>query len=208
MILRLKGVDFKLEFVDQNKKDTKKWEEFKQRTQGRLKLPVIIHGDLEPMEDADTIAAYLETTFSPSLELEYSKEKKKKVNDAGRDLYSKFAMFMRNSAPDNDKKLRDALDKELDKLNAFLDEESPGAFLDGDTLKLPDCNLLPKLMHVKEAGQLKGLDLKNFKDIMKYLDEASKQSAFKETFTDSVKKDIKDSWQKKMGNSLGSNSRR
>ena len=205
MILRLKGLDFKQVFVDLNKKDTKKWEEFKQRSQGRLKLPVLIHGDLEPMEDADSIAAYLETTFPPQLDC--TEERKEKVNRAVRDLYSKFALFMRNSTPDNDKKLRDALIKELVKLNECL-ETSPGVFLDGDSLKLPDCNLLPKLMHVQEAGKLKGFELNNFKAVVDYLEEASKQSAFREIFTDPVRKDIKDGWRKKMGNSLCTNSRR
>lgn len=55
----------------------------------KIKIPVLIHGDFEPMEDADTIAAYLEDTFSePNLS--------SNATDAGRDLYSKFALFMRN----------------------------------------------------------------------------------------------------------------
>lgn len=199
MILRLKKIvpPFTEYFVDPNKKDTKRWEEFVRMSQGRLKLPVLLHGDLEPMEDSDKIETYLDETFEPSLEC-----KNEKANNAGRDVYSKFALFMRNSIPEKDEKLRDALNKELTKLNEFLDSgESPGKYLDGDELKLPDCNLLPKLMHVKVAGELKGLDLKNFQFVMKYLEQASQQNAFKDTFTDNVKKDIEAGWRKKMGNS-------
>lgn len=205
MILRLKGVPFEEYFVDPNKKDTKKWEEFVRRSQGRLKLPVLLHEDLEPLEDSDRIETYLEKTFEPSL-----KCSNEKANNAGRDLYSKFALFMRNSNPEKDEKLRDALNKELTKLNEFLDSvESPGKYLDGDDLKLPDCNLLPKLMHVKVAGELKGLELKNFPFVMEYLEKASEKSVFRDTFTDNVKKDIEAGWRKKMGNSTaGCNSRK
>lgn len=205
MILRLKGVPFEEYFVDPNKKDTKKWEEFVRRSQGRLKLPVLLHEDLEPLEDSDRIETYLEKTFEPSL-----KCSNEKANNAGRDLYSKFALFMRNSNPEKDEKLRDALSKELTKLNEFLDSvESPGKYLDGDDLKLPDCNLLPKLMHVKVAGELKGLELKKFPFVMEYLEKASEKSVFRDTFTDNVKKDIEAGWRKKMGNSTaGCNSRK
>ena len=118
------------------------------RSQGRLKIPVLIDVDFEPMEDADTIAAYIEDTF-PEANLSSN------ATDAGRDLYWKFALFTGNGKPENDAKLRSALSKELGRLNDFL-KKRLGAYLDGDHLRLPDCNLLPKLMHVKEAGELKG----------------------------------------------------
>lgn len=200
MILRLKGVPFHQEFVDLNKKDTKKWDEFVRRSQGRLKLPVLIHGDLEPMEDSDAIEAYLQETF-PEPDL---RSLSSEAHLAGRDLYSKFALFMRNSVAENDAKLRGALSKELGRLNEFLIEKSPGAYLDGDQLRQPDCNLLPKLMHVKEAGELKGFTIpQECEAVLKYLKEATKQRAFRDTFTEPVKKDIKLGWMKKMGNSVG-----
>lgn len=197
MILLLKGVSFQEEYVDLNKKDPKKWEEFVRRSQGRLKVPVLIHGDLEPMEDSDSIEKYLEKTF-PEPDLGCSPSSQADV--AGRDLYGKFALFMRNSIPENDGKLRNALNKELGKLDAFLDK--PGKYLDGDRLRLPDCNLLPKLMHVKVAGELKGFTIpEEYKSVLTYLREASRQRAFKDTFTEPVKNDIKLGWMKKMGNS-------
>ena len=201
MILRLKDLKFQQEYVDLNKKDPKKWEEFVRRSQGRLKIPVLCHGDFEPMEDADSIASYLEDTFpEPSLHSE--------ATDAGRDLYSKFALFMRNSKPENDARLRSALSKELGRLNDFL-RGRPGAYLDGNMLKLPDCNLLPKLMHVKEAGELKAFIIpEEYEAVLTYVKEATKERAFKDTFTDAVKNDIKEGWKKKMGNSMGTNSRR
>ena len=206
MMLRLKGVQFHQEFVDLNKKDTKKWDEFVRRSQGRLKLPVLVHGDLEPMEDSDAIAAYLEETFpEPNLRSLPSSQ----ANLAGRDLYSKFALFMRNSFPENDAKLRSALNKELKRLNEFLENGSPGAYLDGDQLRLADCNLLPKLMHVKEAGELKGFTIPQENGaVLKYLKEATRQRAFRDTFTEPVKNDIKLGWMKKMGNSVGANQSR
>ena len=151
------------------------------------------------MEDADCLEEYLEETFpEPNL-----RSLNSKANVAGRDLYSKFALFMRNSNPGNDAKLRSALNKELGKLNEFLEKESPGAFLDGDQLKLPDCNLLPKLMHVKEAGELKGFSIpQEYQAVLTYLKEATKQRAFRDTFPDPVKKEIKGGWKTKMGNSM------
>ena len=199
MILHLKGVQFHQEFVDLNKKDPKKWDEFVRRSQGRLKLPVLVHGDLEPMEDSDAIEKYLEETFpEPNLQSSSSQ-----ADLAGRDLYSKFALFMRNSVAENDAKLRGALNKELGRLNEFL-KGSHGAYLDGDELRQPDCNLLPKLMHVKEAGELKEFTIpQDYEAVLKYLKEATKQRAFRDTFTEPVKKDIKLGWMKKMGNSVG-----
>ena len=210
MILRLKGVVFQTEYVDVTKKDPKKWEEFVRRSQGRLKLPVLIHGDREPLEDANTIETYLEETFSePCMKPSLSG----KANEAGIKIYSKFALFMRNSiAGENDRKLRSDLDMELGRLDTFFKKDTsssppglalkPGAFLDGDRLKLPDCNLLPKLMHIKVAGELKDFKIRReHKNVIKYLEEAAKLKAFNEIFNESVKNDIKTGWRNKMGNS-------
>ena len=207
MILRLKGINFNQYFVDLSKKDPKKWDEFVRLSQGRLKPPVLIHDGQEPMENSDDIADYLEKSFpEPKLRTE---EKASKANTAGQDLYSKFAIFMRNSVPENDAKLRTAVNKELKKLDDFLKDESPGAYLDGDILKLPDCNLLPKLMHVKVAGELKGFTIpREYEGVLTYLKEATRQQAFQDTFTEAVKNDIKFGWMKKMGNSTGTNSAR
>ena len=186
MVLGLKGIPFQIEYVDLNKNAKYK------------KLPVLEPGDREPIDNYEAIEDYIENNFpEPDLKIaEYSKADK-----AGQDLYSKFAKFMRNSNPKLDAKLRGDLNRELLKLNEFLENESLGAYLDGEKLKLPDCNLLPKLMHVKEAGELKGFTIsQEYEGVLEYLKQATRQKVFRDTFTDQVKEDIKSGWWKKMGN--------
>lgn len=186
MVLGLKGIPFQIEYVDLNKNAKYK------------KLPVLEPVDREPIDNYQAIEDYMENNFpQPDLKVaEYSKADK-----AGQDLYSKFAKFMRNSNPKLDAKLRGDLNRELLKLNEFLENESPGAYLDGEKLKLPDCNLLPKLMHVKEAGELKGFTIsQEYGGVLEYLKQATRQKVFRDTFTDQVKEDIKSGWWKKMGN--------
>lgn len=110
------------------------------------------------MEDLDRIEMYLDEIFEFSF-----KCKNEWVNNVGCDLYLKFVLFMWNGNFEKDEKFWDVFNKEFIKFNEFLNfVESFGKYLDGDELKLLDCNLLFKLMYVKVVGELKGLELKNF----------------------------------------------
>ena len=62
--------------------------------------------------------------------------------------------YCRNWDPKKDEILKKKLIHELQELEDFLsDEDKPeGPFLNGKTLSLADCNLLPKLHHVRVAG--------------------------------------------------------
>ena len=62
--------------------------------------------------------------------------------------------YCRNWDPKKDEILKKKVIKELQDLEDFLtDEDKPeGPFLCGKQLSLADCNLLPKLHHVKVAG--------------------------------------------------------
>jgi len=64
-----------------------------------------------------------------------------------------------------EEKEQEKLIDELKKLNNFLGSvNSPGIFLNGDEMQHPDCDILPKLQHVKVALK----KYKNF-DIPEYL---------------------------------------
>lgn len=113
---------------------------------------------------------------------------------------------MWNSILDNDVKLCVVFVREFKKLNEFLDKESLGVYLDGDKLKLLDCNLLFKFMYIKVVGEFKGfMILEEFEVILIYLREIYRQKVFKEIFIELVKYDIKQGWFKKMGNFMGIN---
>lgn len=57
---------------------------------------------------------------------------------------------------------------------------SPGKYLNGDTLQHPDCDILPKLQHVKVAlKKYKKFDIPDFlTGIKKYMDDAAGDPAF------------------------------
>lgn len=150
------------------------------------------------MEDVDSIVFYLEDIFFEFLL--YSE-----VIDVGWDLYFKFVLFMWNSKFENDVRFCSVLSKEFGWFNDFL-RGCLGVYFDGNMLKLLDCNLLLKLMYVKEVGELKVFIIfEEYEVVLIYVKEVIKERVFKDIFIDVVKNDIKEGWKKKMGNLMGIN---
>lgn len=194
MICALKGLsDLQVKFVDLEKLSMDKTG-FKEITT-RKTAPLLRHDD-EVLEGASDIEDYLEKTFpEPVLCSENSSAVTAGLNHS----FAKFSALMRNHDEDKDRVLRSHLIEELKKLDKFLDSsESPGAFLDGDRLKLPDCNLLPKLYQIKvAAGNLKGFTIpEEFVALKRYLRAAEKTSEFKHSAPS--EEEIKEGWRRKM----------
>ncbi|XP_002735498.1 uncharacterized protein LOC100368280 [Saccoglossus kowalevskii] len=172
MVLQLKGLDYQLvpinmqikprEFLDMNPSG---------------KVPVLYHNGVL-MDDSAVIADYLERTFpEPSLAAST-----KVAENAGSNIFQRFTAYLKNKDPKKQDQMRDLLRDELQKLNSVL-ANSSGDYLDGDILKLPDCNILPKLYHVKIAARhYKKFEMPDeFPSLKKYFDLGFENEAFLKT---------------------------
>ena len=194
MICALKRLDqLQVKFVDMDKLSMDKTG-FTKIT-SRKAVPVLRHGD-DIIDDPMEIGEYLEKIFpDPSLASKNQRAVAAGVNNA----FAKFSALIRNREPSKDNILRDHLIEELRKLDGFLrSDESPGVFLDGDELKLPDCYLLPKLYQIKvAAGELKGFTIpEEFAAVKRYLKTAEKTPEFKHTAP--LEEEIVLGWKRKM----------
>ncbi|XP_018525948.1 chloride intracellular channel protein 3 [Lates calcarifer] len=189
MILWLKGANFTLTTVDMRRAP----EVLKTLAPGS-QPPFLIYND-EVKTDTNKIEEFLEENLAPphypKLCCQY-----KESSGAGEDIFRKFSAYIKNPNPG----LNDMLEKKflatLVKLSMYLEtplpyeldrnpniNESSRLYLDGDTLSLADCNLLPKLNIVKVVckeyrdfaipAELKGLT--------RYLENAYKQDEFRYT---------------------------
>ncbi|XP_070567539.1 uncharacterized protein [Ptychodera flava] len=169
MTLRVKGLDFKITTV--NTYDKPKWflDMYAKGT-----VPVLKKGG-EVIGDSAIIAERLEKDH-PEPSMKASDEACK--IDAN--LYPKFIPFVKNKDASQDETLKKPLVEELKKINDIL-AKSPGKFVEGDTLKHPDCSMLPKLYHIKVAGK----HYKNFEmpadcgALTKYMETAFDTDVFK-----------------------------
>lgn len=93
------------------------------------------------------------------------------------DLYKDFKLFLQSKDTEGRK-----LTNVLRNLNGYL-EENDSTFLHSDKLSYADCSLLPKLQHIRIAGQAyKGYTISDeFKNIWNYLNIAYEQNAFSAT---------------------------
>ncbi|KAM8743118.1 chloride intracellular channel protein 3 [Acanthopagrus latus] len=189
MILWLKGANFTVNTVDMKRAP----DVLKDLAPGSQ--PPFLLYNKEVRTDTNKIEEFLEEALAPP---DYPKLccRYKESNGAGEDIFRRFSAYIKNPNPG----LNDMLEKNflhtLVKLDRYLltplphelDQnpnitESTRRYLDGDTLTLADCNLLPKLNIVKVVckkyrdfaipPQLKGLT--------RYLDNAYKQDEFRYT---------------------------
>lgn len=141
MMCVLKDIAVNISLVDAIKSRTMK------------KLPALQLLDNDVMEDPKDIENFLEKLESPL------RSDKKEVNElvfkgAGSAVYHKFCQLAKNTDPGTDDRLKGNLKEELKTLDAFLrSEDMPGRFLGGDSLCIPDCILLPKLLHIKVVAK-------------------------------------------------------
>ncbi|KAF0031357.1 hypothetical protein F2P81_015912 [Scophthalmus maximus] len=189
MILWLKGVNFTLTTVDMRRTP----EALKALAPGS-QPPFLMYND-EVKTDTNKIEEFLEETLAPP---QYPKLccRYKESNGAGEDIFRKFSGYIKNPNPG----LNDMLEKKflqtLIKLSMYLEtplphelDQNPNAsessrlYLDGDTLTLADCNLLPKLNIVKVVcKKYRNFDIpKELKGLSRYLDKAYKQDEFRYT---------------------------
>ncbi|XP_005089773.2 chloride intracellular channel protein 1 [Aplysia californica] len=136
------------------------------------KLPVLKHGD-EVIMDTEEIQQYVDSNF-PRPDLRYGN---RDAHTACLDVFSKFSFFVKNVShtPDH-------LIKELSYLNGFL-ERSENTYICGEDLTHLDCNVLPKLQHIRVASKaFKNFDIPaSMKGLWRYLGNAYDNDTFKKT---------------------------
>ena len=162
MMLVLKDVSVNISLVDAIK------------TSSMKKLPALQFGDLL-LEDPAKIEEFLEK-LQPPLASKNDEVNKCVWKGAGSAVYHKFCLFLKNTDPSTDERLKANLIEELRNLDTFLLSDSmPGKYLGGDSLLLPDCILLPKLLHIKTVSKVfKDFEIpEEFQAIHRYMDAAS-----------------------------------
>lgn len=157
-----------------------------------IKPPVLIHGSSSMMEngdpngnenvnaiilsDVDEIAEYLDRLY-PNSKLVVNNPEAKKVC---LNVFSKFSFFIRDVASKST-----SLEAELEKIDNYLKEHTneENKFLDGKTMTILDCSLLPKLQHIRVAGEsIKKFKIPyRFKHLWRYLHNAYQTDAFQKS---------------------------
>jgi len=144
-----------------------------------IKVPVLVHGEYVVYNSND-IAYYIDKEW-PDPPLVCENEMASKIGD---NVFTKFCGYLRNKNPAFEEKEQEKLVDELKKLNNFLGSvNSPGTFLNGDTMQHPDCDLLPKLQHVKVAlRKYKKFEIPAYlAHLIAYMDAAAQQPSFAST---------------------------
>ncbi|KAG9354471.1 hypothetical protein JZ751_001181 [Albula glossodonta] len=186
MILWLKGLNFTLTTVDMKRAP----EVLKDLAPGSQLPFLIFNGEFHT--DTSKIEEFLEETLAPP---QYPKLCCRYIEStgAGDDIFHKFSAYIKNPNPGLNDMLEKKFFKSLTKLDQYLltplpnelDQnpdltQSTRQYLDGNSLSLADCNLLPKLSIMKVV-------CKKFRDIEipseliglnRYLDQAYLQEAF------------------------------
>jgi len=171
MILILKGqlipnIKFKVITVNVSKPPV----EF--RNNSLRRVPAIVDGDIAS-DNVDDILQYLEDYY-PTPQLDYENNEAEK---ACNDVFQKFCFYIKEVSKDSTQLLT-----ELQKLNNYLN--SCGTqFLCGDTITLIDCEVLPKLHHIRIAARyLKDFVIpSNLNSLWLYLKRAYNCKAFEES---------------------------
>lgn len=187
MILWLKGITFKITTVDMIRDPPT----LKALAPGS-QPPFLCYNE-EVKTDTNKIEEFLEKNLAPP---QYPKLccRYKESNGAGEDIFRTFSAYIKNPCPE----LNDMREKKflatLVRLNIYLEtplpyelEQNPNAtessrlFLDGDSLTLADCNLLPKLNIVKVVCKhFRDFDIPaELKSLTRYLDNAYKRDEFR-----------------------------
>lgn len=169
------------------------------------KLPALKHLDNDLLEDPKDIEAYIEK-ISPHCPLRISEDSPIMVlvtKGPGSGVYHKFCQLVKNVDTSTDEKLKKNLNDELGALNADLgaflhSDQMPGKFLGGEKLILPDCILLPKLLHIKVVAKVfKDFEIsEDYKNIHDYMKNANEEQAF--TRTSPSEEVIVDAWARAM----------
>uniref|UniRef100_A0A8C7UAR9 Chloride intracellular channel protein n=1 Tax=Oncorhynchus mykiss TaxID=8022 RepID=A0A8C7UAR9_ONCMY len=189
MILWLKGANFTLTTVDMKRAP----EVLKDLAPGS-QPPFLIFGE-EVRTDTNKIEEFLEEALAPP---QYPKLccRYKESNGAGDDIFHKFSAYIKNPNPGLNDMLEKKFLRSLMKLDQYLLtplphelDQNPDArqysrhYLDGNSLSLADCNLLPKLNIVKVVCR-KYRDFEipvALTGLTRYLTKANQQDEFRYT---------------------------
>jgi len=142
---------------------------------GLRNLPAIIHGE-EGIDTVEEIVDYIESEFpTPVLCADYTPA----IDRLTRNLFSKFCYYIKAVSKDSS-----ALDAELRRLDEHLrDAGERHRFLFGDHLTHLDCEILPKLHHMRVAvARLKRFEIPaSYVGIWRYLNNAYNEDAFQKS---------------------------
>lgn len=187
MILWLKGANFTLTTVDMRRAP----DVLKTLAPGS-QPPFLLYND-ELKTDTNKIEEFLEATLEPpkypKLCCRYNQSK-----TAGEDIFRTFSAYIKipkhgsvmlekkffRSLAKLDNYLLTPLEYEFDRNPDIT--ESTRSFLDGDTLTLADCNLLPKLNIVRVVcARYRDFDFTGLKGILRYMAKAKERDEFRHT---------------------------
>lgn len=148
-----------------------------------LKLPLLVHaytdaGDRALVDDPPQIETYLEEKFQP-----YLRSKDPKAYKVQFDIFQKFMFFLKTAKDsDAEKHKHKQLSDELGRINQFL-TENDRQFLSGDTITIPDCQLLPKLYYIRIAGKyFKQFEIpERFEALKRYLEAGDLDESFQDS---------------------------
>ncbi|KAG9470408.1 hypothetical protein GDO78_017821 [Eleutherodactylus coqui] len=151
MILMFKGCTFTLNTVDMKRAP----DVLKDLAPGTQPPFLIYNGEVKT--DVNKIEEFLEENLKPPRYPSMT-PKYKESSTAGNDIFQKFSAYIKNPCPAQEDNLQKNLLRSLLKLDLDLKKPLPHEltcdpkltvskrkYLDGDSLTLPDCNLLPKL---------------------------------------------------------------
>jgi len=149
MVLMMKASRSHIQFIVATVPTGRPPDEFKRH--GLRNLPAIIYKN-DALDTVEEIIDYIDMKFpSPNLNSDNIL-----AEAATRDFFSKFCFFIKAVSRDSF-----ALEQSLAKLDSFLSRLS-SPFLCGDSLSHLDCEILPKLHHLRvAAGVLKGFSIVN-----------------------------------------------
>lgn len=188
MMLVLKDIAVDISLVDAVKSRTMK------------KLPALQFLENDLIEDPAEIETLIEK-ISPDHPLRSQNEEVNQLvfKGPGSGVYHKFCLLAKNADSSTDERLKGILKEELKALDEFLkSEKMPGKFLGGEDLCLPDCILLPKLLHIKVVAKVfKDFEIpEEFEGIHRYMNAANDNQAF--TRTSPSEEVIVDAWARAM----------
>lgn len=188
MILWLKGANFVVTTVDMKRAP----DVLKSLAPGSQPPFLLYNGELKT--DTNKIEEFLEETLAPP---NYPKLCccSSQSKTAGDDIFSKFSAYIKIGKHGLYEHLQKSFFKSLARLDSYLlspldyelnqdpdKTESTRSFLDGDTLTLADCNLLPKL-HIARVvcKKYRDFDFGALKGISRYLEKADGRDEFRYT---------------------------
>lgn len=148
-----------------------------------LKLPLLVHcytegGDRVLVDDPPQIEAYLEEKFQP-----YLRSKEPNAYKVQLDIFQKFMFYLKTKkGSDIEMSKHKHLIDELGKINRFL-TDNERQFLSGNSITIPDCQLLPKLYYIRVAGNyFKQLEIPDsFTALKRYLEAGDLDESFQDS---------------------------